>query len=500
MEPVKRIIVNTVAQYAKSLINICLSLYSTRLILEALSISDYGVYSVVGGVVAMLGFMTNALIITTQRYISYHHNDSAHVSKLFSNSLFLHFLIGFFLGIVLFLPKGWLINNVLNIETTRLQVAVYVYEISIFMLFLTIVTAPFKALFIARENIVYISFVEVFDGLLKLFLAVQLMSVSVDRLLYYACGMALILVVNFLAFVVYAVLHFEECHIVIRKKDLEKECMMSLMGFAGWMTYGMGAIAARNQGIAVILNHFLGTIVNAAYGIAFQVYAAVSFVATSILNAMNPQIMKAEGEHDRKKVLFLAERESKYSTILMALVTIPLVVEMPAVLVLWLKNYPEGTVLFCRSILIAFLFDQLTYGLHTANQALGKVRNYTLLIYTPKLLTLFGVWLLLINGYGIQYVMYLYISVELAMSLVRLPFLKYTAGLSIRHYVLCVILPLLPLCIILYGVTWICGKYGMSGYGVVLNILVSIIVGGIVVWFFTFDSKERMFVKAFIKK
>lgn len=96
MEPVKRIIVNTVAQYAKSLINICLSLYSTRLILEALSISDYGVYSVVGGVVAMLGFMTNALIITTQRYISYHHNDSAHVSKLFSNSLFLHFLIGFF--------------------------------------------------------------------------------------------------------------------------------------------------------------------------------------------------------------------------------------------------------------------------------------------------------------------------------------------------------------------------------------------------------------------
>lgn len=499
MGPVKRIIVNTVCQYAKSLVNICLSLYSTRLILEALSVSDYGVYSVVGGVVAMLGFMTNALIITTQRYISYHHNDLAYVSKLFSNSLFLHFLIGASLGIILFLPESWLINNVLNIGATRLGAASHVYEISVFMLFLTIVTAPFKALFIARENIVYISIVEVFDGLLKLSLAILLMYVPADKLLCYACGMALILVVNFLAFVVYAVLRFEECHIVVRKKDLDRECMARLTGFAGWMTYGMGAVAARNQGIAVILNHFLGTIVNAAYGIAFQVYAAVSFVSTSILNAMNPQIMKSEGEHDRRKTLFLAERESKYSTTLLALVAIPMLVEMPAVLALWLKDYPEGTVLFCRSVLIASLLDQLTYGLQTANQALGKVRDYTLLIYTPKLLTPVGVWLLLVNGYGIRHVMWLYISVELAMAMVRLPFMKYTAGLSIRHYFSHVVLPLLPLCIVLCGVSWICGRYGMSGYWIVVNILVSILAGGAAVWFFTLESKEREFVRVFIK-
>lgn len=494
-------IVNTAAQYIKALINIVLSLYSTRLILEALSISDYGLYSVVGGLVAMLGFITNALVITTQRYISYYHGvgNTDYVRKLFTNSLLLHLLIGIGLAIIMYLPEHWLMNHVLNIDSSRTQVATYVYEITILMLFITVLTAPFKALFIARENIVYISIVEVCDGVIKLLLAVFLLFVSADKLLVYAGMMALILFANLLAFALYALLRFDECSIIIRKKDVDKACISKLIGFAGWTTYAMGSVAARNQGTAVILNHFFGTTINAAYGIAYQIYSAVSFVATSILNAMNPQIMKAEGSGDRERTLMLAERESKYSTALMAVVAIPLIVEMPSVLALWLKEVPDGTTFFCRCILGAFLCDQITYGLHTANQALGHIRNYTLMVYTPKLMTLIVIWLLLENGYSISAVMFVYVVVEFVVALARLPYLKYTAGLRIWQFVRNVIVPLLPLCLVVFVVGWLCSFWNIP-YGYLLNIFLMLIVGCIMVWCFTLNKNERAYFKSMINK
>lgn len=497
MEPVKRMIVNTSAQYVKSLVNIVLSLYSTRIVLEALEISDYGLYSVVGGLVAMLGFMTNALVITTQRYMSYYyHENVAYVKKLFVNSLFLHLLIGGGLSLVLLLPQDWLVNNVLNIPADRIQAAVYVYGITIFMLFVTIVTAPFKALFIARENIVYISVVEVCDGILKLLLAFCLLGVTVDKLLFYAGMMALIILVNFFAFAIYSLLHYEECTIKIRRCDIEKDSLRRLMGFAGWTTYGMGAVAARNQGTAVILNCFFGTVINAAYGIAFQVQSAVSFVATSIYNAMNPQIMKAEGAGEREKASFLAARESKYSAILMSVVIVPLIMEMPSVLDWWLKDVPEGSVLFCRSILVAFLCDQMTYGLHTLNQALGNIRVYTLMVYTPKLLTLPLIWLLLRHGADVWTAMCVYVGIELLVAVFRLPYLKYTAGICVWRYLKKVIAPLLFLCGILVSVGYLCM---FLGFGFWTSLFVMSVSGVLLVWFVILDEGERSSLSSFIK-
>ncbi len=500
MDATRRIIVNTAVQYAKSLINIGLSLYSTRLILDALTISDYGIYSVVGGFVAMLGFIVNALVVTTQRYISYHqgNEDYEYIRKLFVNSLFLHILIGIVVSVTLWLPKAWLMESVLNIDHARLSVARSVYDITILMLFMTIITAPFKALFIARENIVYISVVEICDGILKLLLAIMLIYIAADKLLVYAYMMFSILLVNFLAFVIYAKLHFTECSLLIRRCDIKKEFLTRLMGFAGWTTFGMGAVSARNQGTAVVLNHFFGTVINAAYGIAFQVQSAVAFVATSILNAMNPQIMKAEGAYEREKAVMLAKRESKYSTSLLAIVAIPLIVEMPSVLAFWLKEVPEGTVFFCRCILIAFLFDQLTYGLHSLNQASGHIKKYTLLIYTPKLLTLPLVYLIIYIGYGVEVAMYVYIIIELLMSLIRLPYLKYTMGLSIVDYMKTVIVPALLLCVMVAVVGWLCNEYGVGMF--MVNILIMLLSGVLGSFLFVLNKEERTYAISLIRR
>lgn len=501
MEPAKRIIVNTGAQYAKAIINIGLSLYSTRLVLDALSISDYGIYAVVGGVVSMLGFITNALVITTQRYVSFHsgRTETDYVGRVFSNSLLLHVIFASFIAIVLLSLKLWLFNGVLNIPAHRIPTAIHVYYIAILMLCFTIVTAPFKAMFIAHENIVYVAAVEVVDGILKLLFAIGLYYVSADKLMVYASYMLLIQILNFLAFALYAKFRFAECSLAIRRRDIDKTILRQLTGFAGWNTYSAGTTAARSQGISVIINHFMGTAVNAAYGVAAQIHSSVAFVSSSIINAMNPQIMKAEGSDDRRKVLMLAGQESKYSVALLSMACIPLLMELQDILQMWLKEVPENTAMFCTFTLVTCLCDQFTIGLNAVNQAQGRIRNYTLITFTPKLLNIPMAWFVLLWGWPVETIMWIMLVTETLMALFRLPYLKRTAGLDIAHYLRHYVLPLIPLIATLIIVSWGCTQLFHFKLRFLLTITVSVLCGGIVALFFTLSKKERAYIVSLIK-
>lgn len=501
MTPTKRIIINTFAQYGKAIINIGLSLYSTRLVLEALNVSDYGLYSVVGGLIAMLGFILNSLVITTQRYISYYKGkgDEDYVKEIFSNSLLLHIVIGIILCTILYMMKDWLVANVLNIEYARIETAKDIYVITTLMLFITILTAPYKSLFIARENIVYISIIEVIDGILKFGLAIWLTYIDADKLFIYSIMMLGILIVNFLSFVIYALINFKESCIIIKAKSINKKCLLNIAGFASWTTYGMGAVSARNQGYAVVLNHFFGTVINASYGIAFQVYGAMAFTVTSILNAMTPQIIKAEGEKNRDRMFFLAEKESKFAVLLLSIVSIPIMIEMPEILQLWLKDVPELSVMFCRFIILSLLCDQVTMGLQVVNQALGNIRQYTIIMYTPKLLSLPIAWGILAYGGSALYIMVLYLMVELLVAFLRIPYIRRTAGLDAKHYINNVILRLLPTLIIISVTGYICATTITVGYRFILTFALSVSVGLISAWFFTLEKPEQTFVKNTLK-
>lgn len=496
-----RIIVNTIAQYVKAFINICLSLYSTRIILEALSISDYGIYSVVGSVVAMLGFITNALVVTTQRYVSFYHGrgDMNFVSKIFTNSLMLHIVFGLVIGVFLMFMKGWIFNGVLNIPSQRLDTAASVYDITIVTLFVTIIIAPFKALFIARENIVFISVVEVCDGILKLMFAFALMHVSADRLLTYGYMMCVIQILNLTAFAAYSSMRFEECHLKVRQTDLSRDILLRLTGFAGWTIYSTGTLAARNQGTAITINHFAGTIANAAYGVAAQINAAIFFVSSSIVNAMNPQIMKAEGEGNRIRVLKLANQESKYSTILLAIAAIPLIIELSEILPIWLKEVPANSVMFCSFTLITCLVDQTTIGLNAVNRAQGKIGLYTLLMFTPKLFCLPIGWWLLSTGHTLESVMWTILIMEALTAAGRLPFLRATAGLDIADYLHHVFLPIIPLIASLALFGWCCTQLMHFPLRFLLTLPLSALFGLCIAWVTCLNDKERLFITNMLK-
>ncbi|MBQ9558375.1 MAG: MATE family efflux transporter [Bacteroidaceae bacterium] len=486
----------------KAVITTCLSLYTVRVVLKALTDSDYGLYMLIAGVVTMLGFITNSLIVTTQRYISLLHGKGniEHVRRLFVNSMVLHWVIGLLLAALLASLEPWLMTRFLNIPAGREETAATVYFIMIFVLFMTILSAPLKALFIARENIAYIAGVEVLDALLKLALAYSLLTMGGDRLLVYVWALLGIQVLNFFVFYVYALWRFPECTLVFRRRDLRRDEIVQLLSFAGWTTYGMGAVTVRTQGIAVVLNHFLGTVVNAAYGIAMQVYMGLSIVTTSIFNAMNPQIMKAEGEGRREKMYYMAGLESKFSVAMMSIVAMPIIFEMPTILSLWLDTVPAHTVMFCRLILISFLCDLLTLGLNTAIQAIGELKVYTLLIYTPKLLTLPLAWVILKYTGSVSAMMWAYVVIELLMALARLPYMCRRHALDVVVYGRTVLMPVTWLVASLLLTDLACMHFYANLGRLILTFAASGIVGAVVFWGVSMRSEERQFVYSLLQK
>ena len=497
----QRIIVNTIAQYTRTILNVCMSLYSTRLILAALGQSDYGIYSVVGGVVAMLSFVTNALVTATQRFLSFYHGvgDKDKIRLVFGNSMLLHILIGTIMVVVLGAIGPLVINHLLNIDTERFVAALVVYYAAVLMLSLSFLIAPVRALFIARENIVYISIVDVLDGILKLLIAIWLSHITFDRLITYAGAMTSISLFNLLAFAVFAACKFEECHWP-HLCEWNREYIKELSGFTGWTIYSTGCIIARTQGIAILLNRYLGTIVNAAYGIALQVSGAVQFVSSSILNAMNPQIMKAEGHGDRERMILLSEYASKYAFLLLSFIAIPLIAEMDTILHLWLGDVPKHAVMFCRFILAAALCDQLTIGLGCANQAIGQIKNYSVIVNTIKALTIPAAWLCLKLDLSVQYTMICYLLFEIICAVTRLPFLRVTAGINIPHFIKQVVLrsfpPILAMAITSYSIQHLLSL----NYRFLITFIATICVGIVCVWLTSLNKKEKNIILYYLHK
>ena len=496
MKPTTRIIANTLAQHTRAIINICLSLYSTRLVLKALGQSDYGVFSLVAGVVALLGFLTNAMVVTTQRQLSFFHGkgEPENVRAMFSNSLLLHFIIGLIISVTLFLIEPYLFNGFLQIDPARTDAAIHIYFVTVLTLFITFMTAPYRAMFIAREEIIFISIIDVIDGVLKLLFAIFLLTLNTDRLIAYAWAICGIMAFNYLALALWAMTHFEECLIIPKRKFFNRTFLRDLTGFAGWTVYSMGCIIARAQGTAVILNRFFGTIINSSYGIAHQMFSAILFIAQAVINAMSPQIVKAEGCNDRQRMLRLSEISSKYAFLLLSVVVIPLVFEMPTVLETWLGDVPPNAVILCRFLLLTTLCDQLTIGLGTANQAIGRIRNYSICVNTVKVMTLPAYWLCLWLGYSLFWAMWIYMGFELLCAMIRLPFLKYTAGLSIRHFALHVFARIIPPLVILVVVCWLMVTFVEVPFRFLLTGVVAVITTAASVWLTALESTEKTLI------
>jgi O-antigen/teichoic acid export membrane protein len=379
MQPAKRIVKNTAFLYGKMLITIFVALYSTRLILSALGAIDYGIYNLIGGIIAMLSFINSGMIVATGRYISFYlgSGDIEKLKQVFSSSVILHAIIGVSIVVLLEIGGFFIFDGVLNIPTDRISTAKIIFQCMIISTFFSINAVPYGASINAHENFFFEAMIGILESFLKLGVAILLIRAKGDKLVLYGVLIAGLTIAVRITMGTYCHRKYEECRIHIRshiKIDLLKE----MLSFAGWNVFSMFCYVVRTQGLAVVLNMFFGVIINAAYGIANQVSGTLSSFSTNMIRAFLPQIFKSGGSGNNVRMLRLSMLSSKLSMYLLALFAIPVFIEMPFIINLWLKTVPENTIIFCRLILIIGFLQQPTMGLMAAITAVGNIKTYQL--------------------------------------------------------------------------------------------------------------------------
>lgn len=491
MQAANRVVVNTVIQYTRLVVSALIGLVSVRLILGALGEDDYGLYDVVAGVIGLLGFVSSSLGMTSTRFlsISLGKNDDEGTRKAFNSCFWTHVLMAAGLVLVLEIVSLFVFDGYLKIAPDRIPTAKWIYQCMLVSLFLSITVTPFVSMQISHENFIYVSLVYILDALCKLGIAIIITQYNQDKLLLYGILMMLITLLNVLCFVVYSLICYRK---QISIKIIPMKELKSVSGFAGWtMLDSLGATLSR-QGYSVLLNRFFGTSVNAVFALARQVETPVYVISSSIIESMKPQIMKSYGMGDAKKMMRLSLTAGKFGFAMMSLLTVPLLIMMPEVLDLWLVEYPDGTVLFSRLLLIACMANQLTMGLFYANQAIGDIKWFSIVVSTLRMLSLPISWIFLKLGYPAYVAIVVFVVCESLGAFSRVIILsRLSDELNVMDFLKSILLRVLPPFLLGLGICWVLYRYVNSLWGLLLVATVTVTVYALAMFFFGLDEDER---------
>lgn len=379
MSTANRVIKNTGFLYAKMCITMFISLYTTRLILNSLGASDFGIFNIVGGAIAMLGFLNAAMASATQRFMSYSEGErnKDKQKSIFNVSFILHLGVAFLVGIALSIAGYFFFNGILNIPESRVLAAQIVYSSLIISTMFTVMTVPYDAIMNAHENMKYYAVVGILESFLKLAVAYACVYTSYDKLIIYGALMACIPLVTLSIMRIYCHKHYEEC-IIAPLKYWNKGIMKEMTSFAGWNFIGSLFSIISNYGMGIVLNHFFGTMLNAAQGIANQISGQLGALGTSMRKAINPIITKSAGAHEENMMIRSSITGTKTTFFIVTICFSPIIVDAKYVLAFWLKNPPPYALQFCLLLLITNILQNLTLFIPQAISAKGKIKQYTL--------------------------------------------------------------------------------------------------------------------------
>ena len=419
----KRIAKNTLFLFVRMFFTMGVSLYTSRVVLNTLGVEDYGVYSIVGGIVTLFSFFNSAMTSATQRFLAFDigKNDLGQLKKTFNATLNIHIAISV---LVLMLAETiglWFVNHKLNLPIDRMTAVNWVYQFSVFTFLLGIVQVPYDALIIAREKMsiyAYMSFVEV---ILKLIIVYLLVVFAFDKLILYAGLLFLVSFIVRMGHKYYCKRFYEESKYQFY---FDKSLYKILLSYSGWSLFGNLAGVARGQGTNVLLNLFFGTVLNAAYGITMQVQGTVQSFVTNFQMAVNPQIIKLYAAGNQEQCLKLIFQSAKFSYFLMFIIVLPIIYNIDFILELWLKAPPKHTSIFVVLSLIGLLIECVSGPLMIAAQATGKIKWYQIVIGTLIFINLPIAYTLLNVYENPELVFYASIIISLLSLVFRLLFLK----------------------------------------------------------------------------
>lgn len=429
----KRIAKNTLLLYFRMLFMMGISLYTSRVVLNTLGVEDYGIYNVVGGIVAMFGFINGSMSSATQRYITFAlgKGDKNRLQTVFSTTLQIHTLIA---GIIVLLGETiglWFLYNKMQIPADRMDAAFWVLQASIIDSVIMVISVPYNADIVAHEKMSAFAYISILEAVLKLAIVYILVVFSFDKLILYAFLLLAVQILIRFCYSIYCNKHFEETKY---RHVWDKALFKEMTGFAGWSIFGNLAGVLFGQGLNMLLNVFFGPVVNAARGIAIQVQSTIQQFVGNFQMALNPQITKnyAKGElNEMHKLMF---RSARFSFFLLFLLSLPVLFETNFILIFWLKTVPEYTVVFLRIMICTSLIYTLANPLIIANQATGKVRKYQAICGTILLMILPVSYVCLRLGLPAYSVFIVHFIMESLTQLARMFLLRPLIGIKIRDY------------------------------------------------------------------
>lgn len=385
-------------------------LYTSRVVLATLGVEDYGIYGVVGGVVAMMGFLNASMSGATSRFLTFElgRGDKRRLADTFSSALIVHIGIALIVFILAETVGLWFLCNKLVIPEGRMVAAHWVYQLSIACAMLGVIQAPYNASIIAHEKMDFYAYIEILNVVLKLLIVYLLVIGDFDKLIFYAI---LHFVVSFIVFFIYRIY----CHHKFIESHfhwiINKEYLVPLLSFSGWSIYGYMSFSFKQQGINFIFNIFYGVILNAACGLSNIIQGIISAFASNVILAFKPRIIKLYANDDINAMSNLVSLAIKSSIFLFALVVIPFCLKTNYILSLWLVDVPEGMVFITQWLIITTVLSTISNVLYICIESTGSIKTISIINGTLLLLCIPITYLILKIGLSYKECYYTYFIV-----------------------------------------------------------------------------------------
>lgn len=483
--------------YIRMLSGMLVSLYTSRVVLNTLGIEDYGIYNVVGGFVAMFSLISNSLSSAVSRFLTFElgKGNQERLKRMFSTSLLIHVCLA---GVILLMGETlgiWFLNTQMTIPPIRLNAANCVFQASMVSFILGLLGVPYNASIVSHERMGAFAYIGILDILLRLFIVlfIAYSPWHFDRLIVYALLLVAVSISLQCIYLFYCHKNFEECRL---RLSFDKACWKEMGAFAGWNFVGCTAGLLKEQGVNILLNLFVGPVLNAARGVAGSVNAAIYSFAGNFMTALNPQITKSYASGDYSYMMSLVERGSRFSFYILFILALPVLFETDFILTFWLKQYPAHTVNFVRLVLLLSLCDVLSNTLVTLQLATGKIRNYQLAVGGMLLMNFPLSYVCLKVGFPPESTLIVAVVVSVCCLVLRLVFLRYMLCFSIKKYLRKVCLNVLLVVIVAVFVPALVYARMPDGWERFISVsLVCILSAGITVYWIGCTVSERRFIR-----
>ena len=430
----RRIARNTIALYIRMFCSMVISLFTSRIILDSLGISNYGIYNVVGGFVAMFGIMSSSLTNSISRFLTFElgKGDTEKLKRVFSTSLTVMFALSIVVLLIGETIGLWFINSEVNIPADRMESANFVYQLSITTFIMGLMSVPYNASIISHEKMATFAYIGIFEIVMKLVIVYTLYISPFDKLKTYALLLFLLSLSIRLIYGIYCNRNFKECHYSF---TYDKPLLRQMTGFAGWNFLGQGAYQLNGSGVNLLINIFFGVTLNAARGIAGQVNNAVSQFISNFMVALSPQITKSYAAGELAEMHKLVFRGAKFSYFLCLFFLIPICLETEYILDLWLVKVPDYTVSFVRWTLYITAVNIFSGTLITALHATGNIKRYMIIVGMVEVSNFPLTYIAFRFGANPLYSYYIYFGVYLVLMFLRLYLIKDLIRMSGRRYI-----------------------------------------------------------------